>query len=105
MLEFSLLVSVLLFFVTQRIAAILDRRLAEGDVPPNGKLLFYILKNALLSVTIYRILIATNNYEKWQVQNANEAKVVRLIYYLHRLHIASTITALLIVFITIHIRH
>jgi len=49
MLEFLLIVSMFLFFVTQRTAAILDRRLAEGDVPPNGRLLSYILKNALLS--------------------------------------------------------
>jgi len=66
--------------------------------------IIFILDTHVVSVTIYRILIATNNYKKWQVQNANEAKVVRLIHYLYILHIVSTISTLLFAFICIYIR-
>lgn len=96
-----LIIIIILLFITQSIGAILDKRLSEGDVPAEGSIVVYILKNAFLSIIAYRILLTTYNFWKLEAQNRNEAIIMKTIFTMYALSIACII--LLIVITPIYI--
>lgn len=92
MIKICFAISAVVAFLTSRIEVYLDKQLENNKVPPKGSLVFYIIKQSLISF-IYRFVTSSGCYKTKSPQNENEKKIIKLITLLNRLSLISTIVA------------
>jgi len=95
MIEICFIISVILSFLSGRIGDYLDKQLENNNVPPNGKLVYFIIKNSLWSFA-YRFVISSDSYKTKVPRNENEEKIIKLIISLYRISLTAILLALVI---------
>ncbi|GEM_PF-1433438 len=100
-LKVLFLIFALLSFFSGRFATLLDKRVFNNEIPKDSNILVYFVKQFLLTLIAYKILIPTQNFKRWEVKNKNELIAVKTIRLMYALSISSLLCLLLVLILLI----